>query len=51
MFHPLCGYRFSMAAKNIDTFDFQHLQLIDLPLSIAVFEHLRVRRRLARLLL
>jgi hypothetical protein len=51
MFHLLCGYRFSMASKNIDTFDFQQLQLIDFPLSMAVFQHLPVRQRLARLLL
>jgi hypothetical protein len=36
MFHLVCGYRFSMPSKNIDTFDFQQLQLIDFPLSIAV---------------
>jgi len=51
MFHVLCGYLFSMASNTIDSFDaFNIFKLIDFPLTPALFHHLRVPRRLARLL-
>jgi hypothetical protein len=51
MFHILCGYVFGIASNTINSFDpFNIFELIDVLLTPALFHHLRVPRRLARLL-
>jgi hypothetical protein len=50
MFHVLCR-PLDMPASTVDGFDgFNMLKLIDFPLTPALFQHLRVSPRLARLL-
>jgi hypothetical protein len=52
MFHELRGYLFCRPPAGIDSFDsFSIFELVDSLLTVAIFQHLRVARPLARLLL
>ena len=51
LFHVLYGHLLSLASNTIDSFDpFNIFELIDFLLNSSAFHHLRVPRRLGRLL-